>query len=52
MNKQEEGQQKITPEIKGQIDEMLMKMDNIDIDDDFNFSDDDDAEYQSENESA
>ncbi|KAJ8734785.1 hypothetical protein PYW08_014035 [Mythimna loreyi] len=51
INKQEDGQQKLTPEIKGQIEEMLMKMDNLDLDDDFNFTDDD-AEDQSENEST
>ncbi|KAH9634042.1 hypothetical protein HF086_001244 [Spodoptera exigua] len=53
INKQEEGQQ-LTPEIKAQIDDMLLKMDNIALDDDdFNFSgddDDNDEEYNSDSE--
>uniref|UniRef100_A0A2H1X1L4 SFRICE_017017 n=1 Tax=Spodoptera frugiperda TaxID=7108 RepID=A0A2H1X1L4_SPOFR len=51
INKQEEGQQ-LTPEIKAQIDDMLLKMDSIALDDDdFNFSDDDDdGEFNSDSE--
>ncbi|XP_021182606.3 uncharacterized protein C9orf85 homolog [Helicoverpa armigera] len=39
ISKQEDGKQTLTPELKAQIEDMLLKMDNIELDDDFNFTD-------------
>ncbi|CAH0600497.1 unnamed protein product [Chrysodeixis includens] len=44
VNKLEGDQQKLTPEIKAQIEEMLLKVDSCSLDDDFDFSDEEDSE--------
>lgn len=41
INKQNDGLQKLTPEIKTQLESMLSKLDNADSDEDFMFSDED-----------